>query len=266
VIITYVGYLVFGPIIFLADLIFGVSVVISVIDALRLLSRGVDTTGRVAVLNPRLPGRSQQLMLEYGTPGGNFQIKGTSKRQVQFGDRMPVRYDPDRPAFATTLLRPWIRTFVGIPTVLALMAMSIGMITSADWYFRGIHTSLQFPVAGASGMGLFAVISGYGAAIQYAALWRWRRRVQVPGRALKFDEKSGILVSFESADGPEEFWEPPGSVDIGSSDEVTVYYDPDRPAASATLRDAYGVRTFAIGWTVILLFTGPLAIFSLTQL
>jgi Protein of unknown function (DUF3592) len=269
VFITYAGSLIFGLIVFLADLFVGISLVVNVTGALALAARGVETVGQVTRVEPRRAGGSAHVLVGYDTPGGRFQAEGTVGRAL-LGDRVPVRYDPDKPASATTLLRPWRRTFVGIPTVLVLMAMSIGMITGAAWYFRGTHTSLQLPLAGGSTLGVLAVVSCYGAAIQYAALWRWRRRIQVVGKALRYEEKSpvgpGILVSFESADGPEEFWAQAGTVDIGSGDEVTVYYEPDRPATSATIRDAYGVRSTAIWWTFFALGLGALAIFSLTQL
>lgn len=264
--IIYAGLLIIGAPLFLVDLFFVVVGVTGVTRALWLVARGVDATGRVTLVDPRAPGMSTKVTVAYETPGGKFHVDGRTKRQLHLGDQMAVRYHPDKPAFATTLLSPWKRTFIGIPTVLLILAMSGGMVTSAMWYFRGTHTSLQLFLGEGSFLGLIALASVYGAAIQYAALWRWRSRVKVDGKAVRFDEKRGILVSFESADGPEQFWEPAGSVDIGSSDDVTVYYDPDWPATSATLRNAYGVQTMAIWWTVFALIAGPLAIFALTQL
>jgi hypothetical protein len=232
----------------------------------RLVGRGVDTTGRVIQMDPRAPGVSTKVTLAYATPSGQFEVDGPAERQLHIGDEMAVRYHPDKPDRATTLLNPWRQAFIGIPLLLVALAMSGGMVTSGVWYFRGTHTSLQLPLFGVSLFGLLALGVGYGAVTQYAMLWRWRRLVTVDGKAVRFDEKAGILVSFESADGPEEFWARAGTLDIGSGDDVTVHYDPDRPAESATARDAHGVRTMAMAATFVGLATGALAIFSLILL
>jgi Protein of unknown function (DUF3592) len=269
VFITYVALFVIGGILLVADLFIGAVLVTNVSGALWLAMRGVETTGRVTLVEERRPGSAAQVQVAYDTPGGTFRTEGRSQRP-QLGGQIPVRYHPAKPAFATTLTRPWRRTLVGIPTVVAVMAASVGMVTSAVWYFHGSHTSLQVPLAGASFLGALALASAYGSAGRYAALLRWRRMVQADGKVLRFSEKSpvgpGILVSFTSADGREEFWARAGSVDVGSGDTVAVYYDPAKAATSATVQTARDVRAIAIAGTVFTLAFGALAIFSLTRL
>jgi hypothetical protein len=269
VFITYAALLVIGVILLPADLFIGVVLVTGVTSALWLAARGVETAGRVTQVEPRRPGRSARVLVVYETPGGKFHVDGTSQRP-HIGEPVPVRYHPARPAFATTLTRPWRRTLVGIPTVLAILAASIGMVTSAVWYFGGSHSKLQVPLAGASSLGALALAFAYYAAGRYAELLRWRRMMRADGTVRRFNENSpvgpGILISFESADGPEEFWARAGSVLVGVGDAVTVYYDPARPARSATVHTVGDVRAYAIASTVIALGLGALAIFLTTAL
>jgi len=269
VFITYAALFVIGAILLVADLFVGAVLVTNVSGALWLVARGVETTGRVTLVEERRPGSAARVQVAYETPGGTFQTEGTSQRP-QLGGQIPVRYHPTRPGFATTLTRPWRRTFVGIPTVLAVMAISVGMVTSAIWYFGGSHTRLQVPLAGASFLGALALALAYYAVGRYTVLLRWRRMVRVDGKVLRFSEKSpvgpGILVSFMSPEGREDFWARAGSVDVGSGDAVTVYYDPARAATSATVQPAGDIRASAIGSTVFALAFGALAIFAITTL
>jgi hypothetical protein len=114
------------------------------------------------------------------------------------------------------------------------------------------------------------VIQFLSATIRYSELLRWRRMVRVDGEVRRYYDKSpvgpGILISFESADGPEEFWAKAGSVLVGVGDTVTVHYDPARSAKSATVHTAGDVRAYAIASTVIALGLGVLAVFLTTAL
>jgi hypothetical protein len=269
VFITYAALLVIGGILLVVDLFIGAVLVTNVSGALWLAARGVETTGRVTLVEERQPGSPAQILVAYDTPGGRFQTEGTAER-AQLGGEIPVRYHPAKPSFATTLTRPWARTFVGIPTVLAILAVSVGMVTSALWYFHGSHAKLRVPLAGASFLGALALALAYYAVGRYTVLFRWRRMVRVDGKVMRFNEKSpvgpGILISFTSADGREEFWARAGSIDVGAGDAVTVYYDPAKAATSATVQNAGDVRAYAIGSTVFALVFGALAIFALTRL
>jgi hypothetical protein len=269
VFITYAVLLVIGGILLVADLFIGTVLVTGVTVALRLAACGVETAGRVTLVEPRRPGRAARVQVAYETPGGTFQTEGTSQR-LQLGEPVPVRYHPARPALATTLTRPWGRAFVGIPTVLAVLTVSVGMVTSAIWYFGGSHNRLQVPLAGASFTGGLALACAYYAAGRYTVLLRWRRMVQADGKVLRFSEKSpvgpGILISFASAGGREEFWAQAGTVNVGTGDAVTVYYDPARAATSATVQNAGDIRAHAIASTVVTLGLGALAIFAITTL
>lgn len=267
--ITYAVLLVIGGVLLVADLFIGVVLVTGVTVALWLAARGVETAGRVTLVEPRRPGRAARVQVAYETPGGKFQTEGTAQRP-QVGEPVPVRYHPARPARATTLTRPWGRALAGIPTVLAVLAVSIGMVTSASWYFSGSHTRLQEPLAGASFTGALALAFACYAAGRYKVLLRWRRMVQVDGKVMRFSEKSpvgpGILISFASADGREEFWARAGTVTAGTGDAVAVYYDPARAATSATVQNAADVRAYAIASTVVTLGLAALAIFAITTL
>ena len=267
--ITYAALFVIGGILLVADLFIGAVLVTNVSCALWLAARGVKTTGRVTLVEERQPGSPAQVQVAYDTPGGTFRTEGTAER-AQLGEQIPVRYHPAKPSFATTLTRPWARTFVGIPTVLAVLAVSVGMLTSALWYFHGSHAKPRVPLVGASFLGALALALAYYAVGRYTVLFRWRRMVRVEGKVLRFKEKSpvgpGILISFTSADGREEFWARGGSVDVGAGDAVTVYYDPAKAATSATVQNAGDVRAYAIGSTVSALVFGALAIFALTRM
>lgn len=267
--IAYACALVLGAVLLIADLFVGAVQVTGVIAALWLAARGVETAGRVTLVERRRAGSPARVQVSYETPGGTFSTEGTAQRP-RLGGPMPVRYHPDRPAFATTLTRPWRRTFVGIPTALAVAVGSVGLVTSASWYFGGNHTSLQAPLAEASFWGVLALAAAYIAAGRYSVLLRWRRMVPADGKVRRFDERSpvgpGILISFESTDGHEEFWSQAGIVPAGVGDTVTVHYDPDKAATSATVRTARDVRSGAIAGTVFTLGFGALAIYGITML
>jgi Protein of unknown function (DUF3592) len=186
------------------------------------------------------------------------------------GGPAPVRFDPARPAWATTLIKPARLAAVGIPVVLVIAALCVGMITGSAWYFAGVHNQTRLPLAGGCLAVILALALGYYAWGQYAALLRWRRMVQIEGKVRRFDEHApggpGILISFESDDGREDFWARAGSVLTGPGDLVMVCYDPARPAVSATVQTAADVRARAIGGTVLTLIMVGIALVAMSLL
>ncbi|MBO0805104.1 MAG: DUF3592 domain-containing protein [Nocardiopsaceae bacterium] len=260
-----------GALLLAFDLLVGFVLTAVLARSLRLAVRGTETTGEVIRIGQRQPGRGAPIRVAYTTPAGSFETRGTSARP-RLGAPVQVRYHPSRPASATTLTRPWRWVVTGVPMVLAIAATSAGMVTGAVWYFAGIHSRLQFPLANGSLLLLIALGTGYYAVSQSAVLLRWRRMVRVDGKILRFDEhapglpKPGILVSFESADGTEEFWAMAGSGPACVGDTVTVYYNPDEPATSATVEEARTIRGYVIFSAVLALACGVLGIFSISLL
>jgi hypothetical protein len=245
---------VIGALILLLDLFaaFGGAIVLG--RAVPLALRGAAVTGHVTRVRERR--RRGGVTVAYETPAGIFETGGTS-RHSRVGEPMAVRYDPARPARATTVIHPIRGVAVWAPLALAVAAVSAGMIVGSVFYFAGIHSTLQAPlVGGGFTLGLALAAAGF-ARDKYAELLRWRRMVQVPGKIKRFKEDApdgrGVLISFESADGQEEFWARTGSVVARVGDTVTVYYDPSKPGWSATVEDSSTVRSYAIGGTVLAL-------------
>ena len=195
------------------------------------------------------------MRVAYETKEGRFETGGTSQRP-RLGEPMTVRYDPARRARATTMLRPARRAVIAIPVMLVVAAVSAAMIVGSVFYFAHVHSGLQVALAGGGGVLALALATAYYAGGQLAELFRWGRMVQAPGKIKRFDEHApggpGILISFESGDGREEFWAR-ASVLAGVGDTVTVHYDPAKPAGSATVATAADVRVHAIAGTVIAL-------------
>jgi Protein of unknown function (DUF3592) len=250
--LIYTWALVVGALVLLVDLLLAFVGAAVLGKAVRLAVRGTEVTGHVVHVRERR--RRVGVRVAYETPAGKFETGGTSQRS-QLGEPMTVRYDPVRPARATTWIWPARKAATGIPMMLAVAAASGGMILGSAFYFAGVHSSLQAPlVGGGFTLGIALIAAGY-ARDKYAELLRWRRMVQAPGRIKRFNERAtnGVLISFESADGRQEFWARTGSVVARVGDTVTVYYDPSKPAWSATVEDFSTVRAYAIGSTVLAL-------------
>jgi hypothetical protein len=264
--LVFAVLVVLGALTLLTDLLVGALLIIALGRAVPLGLRGSQATGHVVKIERRRPGGKARVQVAYETAGGTFETGGTSARP-RIGEPQAVRYDPAKPSRATTMVRPARTAAISIPTVLVVAALSVGMITGSIWYFAGVHSHAQLPLAG----GCFALAltlgTGYYAGGRYAELLRWRRMVQAPGKVKRFDEHApggpGILVSFATADGREDFWARAGSVVAGVGDTVTVYYDPARPATSATVQTASDFRSQAIGSTVLALVFAAVTVAAL---
>lgn len=267
--LVYVLLLVLAALILLVDLVVAAALAAALARAVPLAVGGTETTGHVVRIDSRRPGRPARVRVAYETPRGTLQTTGTAQRP-RLGEPAPVRYDPARPARATTLLLPARLAAVGIPMVLVIAALCAGMITGSVWYFGGVHSRTRLPLAGASLALALAIALGYYAWGQVAELLRWRRMLQTEGKVKRFDEHApggpGILISFESGDGKEDFWARAGSVVAGPGDPVTVYYDPARPAVSATVQTANDVRASAMGGTVLTLIMVAIAVVAISLL
>lgn len=270
-IVTAAVLLAFGLILLLAALFAGVLLVTAVPVALWVAAQGDETVGDVVSIGQRAAWGGTRVRLSYGTPSGTFETNGTVQRP-QADTQVPVRYRRSRPAIATTLLHPVRWAMVGIPTVLVAALVSVGMITSAVWYFSGSHAQLQQPLGGGSFMLGIAIVCGYYAAKRCAVVLRWHRMVQAEGKVRRYKEPPGtrgsgrILISFQSAEGNEEFWARAGGAPSKVGDAVTVYYDPARPADTATVQAASDVRSgafFSAGFAVLAAALGVWAISAL---
>ena len=263
----YAGLLVVGALILLLDLLAALGLATALSRAAQLARRGTAVTGHVVQIRQRR-GRGAGVRVAYETKEGRFETGGTSQRP-RLGEPMTVRYDPARPARATTMLRPALRALIAIPVMLAVAAVSAAMIVGSVFYFAHVHSGLQVALAGGGGVLALALATAYYAGGQLAELFRWGRMVQAPGKIKRFDEHApggpGILISFDSGDGREEFWARAGSVLAGVGDTVTVHYDPAKPAGSATVATAADVRVHAIAGTVIalVLFAGAASLITL---
>jgi hypothetical protein len=264
--LVYALILILAALILLIDLVAAAALAVALARAVPLALRGREATGRVVKIESRRPGRTARVRVAYETPGGTLETGGTSQRP-RLGEPKAVRYDPARPARATTLVRPARTAAAGIPVILVAAALSAGMITGSAWYFASVHSHARLPLAGGCFTLACALATGYYAWGQYAELLRWRRMVQAAGKVKRFNEHApggpGILISFESADGREEFWARAGSVAAGVGDTVTVYYDPAKPASSATVQTAADVRAHAIGGTVVALVFAAVTVMAL---
>ena len=179
--LVYGLLLVLAALILLVDLVTGAALAVALARAVPLAFGGAETTGHVVRVESRRPGRQARVRVAYETPRGMFETTGTSQRP-RVGEPVPVRYDPVRPARATTLLRPARLAALGIPMVLVIAALCAGMITGGAWYFAGVHSQTRLPLAGgclALALGLALAYYAWG---QYAELLRWRRVVQTEGK------------------------------------------------------------------------------------
>ncbi|HEX3960159.1 MAG TPA: DUF3592 domain-containing protein [Trebonia sp.] len=156
-----------------------------------------------------------------------------------------------------------------LPMALATAVLAVGVIIGSVWYFAGVHSNAQASLAGGCTGLAVALWSGYYACGWYVVLLRWGRHMTTaPGTVRRFDDHApaggpGIHLSFKAAGGREDFWARAGSVPAGVGDTVTVYYDPARPAESATVQTAADVRARAIAATVAVLICLPLAVLVL---
>lgn len=267
-----VALLIIGVPLLIIDLVVGALLLGVVALALWITARGTKTTGEVVRIGEkRGSGRYTRFRVSYVTPDGNFETGGISERP-QLGEPVTVRYHRSRPSVATTETRPWRRAFTGVPVVLAVAAVSAGMIVSAVWYFNGSYPQLQEPLGGASFAFALAFACGYYATNRCALLLGWRRMVQTEGKVLRGEPSSRangpvrVLISFQSAEGHEEFRAPANAVHAELGDTVTVYYDPARPIATATVHNAGSVRSGMLGSMVLTLVFGALGVFAVTLL
>lgn len=264
-ILAAVGFLVFGGIVLAIDLVFGVFVIGIVIVALwAAVSPTRKTTGEVVEITKGRTALGTRVRVAYCTPDGRFET-GASVQRPRLGEQLVVRYNPGKPerASTTTAARIWRPLAVAIPAIAVFGALSVGMIISSVWYFTGNHASLRNPVGGGSFFLAFALLSGLAAALQYRAMWKSRRMTRTDGEILQHVDEpkpgtgqvSGIRISFQAADGDkEEFWAQ-ANVPGGVGDRVAVYYDPEKPAATATVETAKDHRhTAFISTTFTLVF------------
>lgn len=252
--VTYAILLIIGVIVLVIAMAGGVALIVNVTSALWLAKRGAEAAGTVTRVDERKPGRAARVQVRYETPGGSFTIAGTSQRGWP-GVPVAVRYNPARPAQATTLTRPWQRALTGIPVVLLTAATGGGMVTSAAWYYSGSRTPLQVPLAGGAVALGIALMCATHVSRRYTVLRHWRRMVQADGKVQRYADHSpvgaGILISFPSADGSEKFWVRAGTILAKVGDTVTVRYDPDMPAVTATVEAAGDLRSSVIATTVV---------------
>lgn len=272
---TAVGLLIIGGVVLAIDLVVALMLAVGVPMAIWLaVTRTAKTAGEVIEIEGRRPRGRARVRVAYYTPEGRFETHSTIQR-AQVGDQVPVRYRPGKPDQASTSLssRSWKQIITAIPVVVIVGALSIGMITSCVWYFAGSHTSLQDPLSGGSLVLLLAFGCGALAVNRWTVLLRWHRMVRTDGELRRYKEASGtddgpgrVLISFQSVDGEEEFWARAGTVLAGVGDTVTVYYDPESPATSATVEESSDVRNYAIAGTVLAMIFGALGVFAIAML
>ncbi|MBO0805107.1 MAG: DUF3592 domain-containing protein [Nocardiopsaceae bacterium] len=246
--ITSAVTLVLGALLLVIDLYYGALLVLTTSLAAWSAVRGTRATGQVVGVTDRRPGQPAKVRIAYETPGGRFEATARSPR-TRIGEPVTVWYRPDRPAKAIAQNRPWRRAAIGLPITLVLAASSVGMLAGSAWYFAGTHPQLQLPVSTGSFALAGALACYYLACNRYALLLRWRRMARADGTVTRQDaqrRKPRFLISFEAADGTEEFWARAASVRAGVGDTVTVHYDPGKPATSATVQTAATVRSVAI--------------------
>lgn len=253
--VTYAVLMIIGAVVAVIALVGSVALIVNVTNAIWLAARGTEATGKVTRVNEQKPGRAARVQVAYETPHGSFTVEGTSQR-AWTGSTIPVRYDPARPAHATTMTRPWRRALTEIPAALLTAAAGAGMIISGAWYYSGTHTRLQIPLVGGSAALAFALMLGTRAARRYTVVRHWRRMLQAKGTVRRYADHSpvgpGILISFSPADGGrQEFWARAGTIPAKVGDTVPVRYDPAMPATTATVEDAGDIRSGAIATTVI---------------
>ena len=270
--IGYAGGLVLASLVLLVDLFLAMGAVGALVLPIVLVRHPRETTGHVVKIQPKRPtARLTRVRVAYETPAGTLETGGTML-SPRIGAPMAVRYDPARPHRSTTMVKPMRLAFIQLPLILAIGALCVGVITASVWYFAGVHGNLQTPLFGGSIGLIIALGSGYYAYGRYAVLLRWRRHMRrAPGTVRRFEEHApvggpGIQISFEGLGGRQDFWAQAGSVLAGVGDTVTVYYDPARPAESATVQTISDVRARAIAATVCALIFLLLAVVALAHI
>jgi hypothetical protein len=269
VFLVFAVLLVVSGLVLLTDVLVGAGLVLALGRAIPLALRGTLVTGHVAAVERRRPGRSARVRVGYETAAGKLETGGTTQSPWT-GAPVAVRYDPARPGRATTMVRPARTAATGITTVLVVAALSAGMLTGSVWYFAGVHSDTQLPLAGGCFFGALALATGYFAGSRCALLLRWRRMITASGTVRRFDEHApggpGILVAFRSEGGHEEFWARAGSVPANVGDTVTVRYEPAKPATSATVQSASQIRAQAAGSALAALLFAVVAIAALANI
>lgn len=271
---TSVSAFVIGVVLLPIALLFLLGQAVALSAALRLALRGTETTGHVVRADERRrrPGRVTRVWVAYETPDGTLETRGTSS-EGRTRESIPVRYLPAKPSVATTLTRPLRYAAASVPLALAVVILSAAMIIGAVFYFAGTHAQLEFPLSGGSFALVIALFWGWYATNRYGVLLRWRRMVRTDGKVKRFVEPAPgsnmpgeIVVSFQSAEGAEEFSAQAGSVLVGAGDDVTVYYDPSAPAHSATVQASSQIGAYAIASTVFALVFAFLGVYALARL
>ena len=190
--VAYAGGLVLASLVLLIALVIVALQVGVLVLAIPLARHGRETTGHVVKIEPaRSPARVSRLMrvrVAYDTPAGTLETGGTTRRPL-IGAPMAVRYDPARPARATTAVRPVRRVLVGLPMALATGALAAGVITGSVWYFAGVHGNAQASLAGGCTALAIALWSGYYACGLYVTLARRGRRKARP------DESATVMTT-----------------------------------------------------------------------
>lgn len=273
--IGYAGLLVIGAGLLLLDLVLLAILVVGVVGALWIaVSRSEKAFGQVIGIDERRrTARSVPVRVAYDTPTGRFEIDGAF-RSPYLGEQVPVRYRSSHPEQATTVrsARFWRMAMVAVPALAVTAALAVGMIIGADWYFGHSHPQLQAPLGGGSFALALALLSGAAAVDRYQALVRWRRMAQADGKILRHadepepDEQDCVLISFPTQAGEEnEFWtEPDAPAAVG--DIVTVYYNPKKPAATATLKTEKHSGVPALYCAAFALIFGVLGILAFSML
>lgn len=254
------GALIIGALILVIGVVAGIALAIGVCGESWFFVRGTRTTGEVVgVEQRRRPGGLVRVQVAYETPAGRFEMTDRLRR-ARLGEKVLVRYLPAKPRRAIALTGTWRLAVIGFPVALALVASGAGMVLGTAWYFSGSHARIQAPLTDGAVCLAVAVGFGYYSLRQYVTLFRWRRMVRTDGKILRYDERApgggragGILIAFQSADGAEEFWTRAGSAPGGIGDAVTVSYDPEKPAASATVDEARTVWAYALFSTILTL-------------
>lgn len=253
--VTYAAGMAVGVLVLLLGLFSVIALLVSVASAVRLAARGPVTTGTVTAVEYRQAGFAARVQVSYETPGGTFTAWGTSHRPWK-GSPVPVRYDRSRPEHATTVTRPWRRAATALPVALLTVAAAAGMIIAGAWYFSGSHTPWQIPLLGASVTLGGALGCTVAATRRYTTLAHWRRMLTADGTVRRYADHSpaagpGIQITFATAAGEKaEFWIAAGTVPAKVGDTLTVRYSPDRPTATATVREAGDLRNSAVAFTV----------------
>lgn len=274
-VVTAVGLLIIGGVVLAIDLIVALMLAVGLPMALWIaVSRTGKTVGEIVAIGERRRRGWARAQVAYYTPEGRFETRSTTQRP-RLGDQVPVRYRPGKPSQASIgrSARFWRQMIIAVAVVMVIGALCVGMIASCVWYFTGSHTQLQVPLSGGS----LALLLAFGCAAlavnRWTMLLRWRRMVRTDGELLRYKKPSPtddgpgrVLVSFRSADGEEEFWARAGTVLAGVGDTVTVYYNPDNPATSATVEEASDVRNYAVAGTVLALIFAALGAFAITLL